>query len=139
MDKNFLSFIGITVIIAFVFLAAMNAAFFSGQNTGNVVLPSANAKTPNLNNTGEAQVINLSAQGLNYILDKQTVQANKPVKIIANVSTLQGCLKSFVFPQFNVRKVFTPNDNFVEFIPTQKGTFAFSCSMGMGRGTLTVI
>ena len=31
----------------------------------------------------------------------------------------------------------TPND-YIEFTPTEKGTFRFACSMGMGTGTLVV-
>ena len=133
-DKTLLSFIGITVIAAFVFFAFANA-FFLQPVTPNPNVYAAQAQP----NSGEVQVVNLSAQGINYTPSVITVKQNQPVKIVANLATMQGCLKSLVIPAFNVRKVFSDNDNTVEFTPTQKGSFAFSCSMGMGRGTINVV
>ena len=122
------------MIVAFVFFALANA-FFLQPTRAN---PNAFA-APVQPNSGEVQIINLSAQGINYTPSVMTVEANRPVRIVANLATLQGCLKSFVIPQLGVKKIFTGNDNAVEFTPTQKGTFAFSCAMGMGRGTINVV
>ena len=51
---------------------------------------------------------------------------------------LKGCLRSFTIPNLGIKKIFTESDNILEFMPDKKGTFGFSCSMGMGIGKLIV-
>ena len=140
MDKGNLTFLVVGIMIAFLFFAGASAFLSSPvkviqtpSKTGNVVL------TQPVKNAGDMQIINLSAQGINYTPSEFTVNANHPVKIVANVPTLQGCLRSFTIPQLGIKKVFSDSDNSVEFTPTKKGTFDFSCFMGMGRGKITVI
>lgn len=132
MDKGMLTFLAVGILIAFVFFAAANAYLGAPKTTVKV---NTEVQAP----SGDAQVINLSAQGIKYTPDQFTVKANQPVKIVANLATLQGCLKSFTIPQLGIKKVFSNSDNTVEFTPTQKGTFDFSCYMGMGRGKITVV
>lgn len=134
------------MILAFIFFAFVNTMFFprtTNTINANAVLLVGNTQAAPSNNQGapsrNIQVVNLSAQGINYNPSVITVKAGQPVQIVANVASLQGCLKSFLIPSFNIRKFFTPSDNTVEFTPTQKGSFAFSCAMGMGRGTINVI
>ncbi len=134
MNKQTITILGIFLISGFVFFAMANALLFSKSPTGASVLPPGGT-TPR----GEVQVVQLSASGINYSPAVITVRQNQPVRLVADVQTLQGCLRSFVIPAFNVRKVFTEADNTLEFTPTQKGSFPFSCSMGMGRGTINVI
>ena len=54
------------------------------------------------------------------------------------MNQLRGCLRAFRIPNLGISKVFNSNDNVLEFTPTSKGTFGFTCSMGMGTGTLIV-
>ncbi len=84
------------------------------------------------------QIVNLGIANYNYDPNTIKVKVNEPVKIVGNMAQLQGCLRAFVIPQLRITKLFKNNDNVLEFTPTRKGTFPFSCSMGMGTGTLIV-
>lgn len=86
----------------------------------------------------DVQTVTLSWGKLNYNPETITVTAGKPVKIIADLTRLRGCFQSLVIPGLGIETYFDENNPFVEFIPTEKGTFTFSCSMGMGKGTLMV-
>lgn len=49
------------------------------------------------------------------------------------------CASSLVVPSMGIRKTLVSGENTVEFTPTKTGQIQFSCSMGMYRGTITVI
>ena len=72
------------------------------------------------------------------IIASTLLEAGKKVRIVGNMDQLQGCLKAFTIPQLGISKIFRNGDNVLEFTPTQKGTFGFSCSMGMGSGSLII-
>ncbi len=140
MDKTLISFIGGSLIVAFVFFAIMTTVFFPTATSGAAVIPVVKSLPQQPSGSqGDVQVVNFSAQGINYSPNVITVKVNQPVRLVADVASLQGCLRSFIIPALNVRKIFTENDNTVEFTPTQKGSFQFSCGMGMGRGTINVV
>ncbi len=89
-------------------------------------------------NEDDVQIVNLGVANYNYDPETITVQANKKVKIVGNMQQLKGCLRSFTIPNLGIKKIFTESDNILEFMPDKKGTFGFSCSMGMGIGKLIV-
>lgn len=141
MDSKIL--IGIFVLVGFVFFAVM-IGITNSQPTpiGN---PNNSNPIPNNNENNNTkfvqeqngfQIINLSFSGYNYSPDTFNVKVGKPVRIIADVQKLAGCYKSFTMPSLNVKKIFSLTDNTVEFTPAQKGTYDFSCYMGMGRGKI---
>ena len=84
------------------------------------------------------QVVDLSWGKFSYKPDVITVAAGKPVRIVADLERLQGCFRSFVIRDLGISTSFSSSRNFIEFTPTKTGTFAFSCAMGMGKGTLIV-
>ena len=84
------------------------------------------------------QEVTLSWGKFNYDPEVIRVKAGKPVKIIGDVSRLQGCFQSLVIPELKLEKYFTKGDNVLLFTPEEKGTFGFTCAMGMGKGTLIV-
>ncbi len=84
------------------------------------------------------QVVDLSWGKFNYNPDTITVAVEKPVRIVADLERLQGCFRSFVIRDLGISTSFSSSRNFIEFTPTKTGTFAFSCAMGMGKGTLIV-
>ena len=57
---------------------------------------------------------------------------------MVDTNKVRGCLQSIVIPDFGVRKFVTAKDNIISFVPDKKGTFSFSCSMGMGFGKIVV-
>ncbi len=138
MDRTVAAFVGGVLILAFVFFAFANAILFSGAQTQSqppvglvpgIVPPSG----------GSVQIVSLSVQGANYVAAPNTVKQNQPVRFVADMQSLPGCSRALVIPQLNVQKVFSQNDNTVEFTPTKTGPLQFSCSMGMYRGTLNVV
>ena len=85
----------------------------------------------------EAQKVVLGLKDFNYYPNTIKVKANKPVSISLDKS-VYGCLRDFTIREFGIRKYLrTPSDT-VEFTPTKPGVYRFSCSMGMGTGTLIV-
>lgn len=70
-----------------------------------------------------------------------TVQKGIPVKwtIKAQKSDINGCNNEIIIPKFNKEKKLVPGDNIIEFTPTETGTFAYSCWMGMIRSKINVV
>lgn len=87
--------------------------------------------------SSEAQKITLSMKNYNYYPNTITVNVNQPVEITLD-SSVFGCYRAFTIREFGISEYSaTPNDK-ITFTPTKQGTFQFSCSMGMGIGTIIV-
>jgi len=99
-----------------------------GQQAGGTLAPT---------NSG-VQEVTISVQGSTYYPNPIRVKKGIPVRITADIANMPGCSKSVVMPDFGIRKVVSASDNIIEFTPTQSGTFSFSCSMNMYRGTIIV-
>lgn len=67
------------------------------------------------------------------------VRNQEPVRLVFERKDDAGCTEEVVFPDFGIR-TFLPQhqQTVVTFTPTQAGTFAFTCGMGMLRGRLIV-
>ena len=122
MNKN------ITYIILLVFFIIVSGYFLVGNNQDS---------SGNLIGTGEVQEITLGMKNFNYYPDIINVKAGNKVRINLD-NTVYGCLKSFTIREFGVSKYFRSLNDYVEFVPDKKGTFSFSCSMGMAGGKLIV-
>lgn len=70
-----------------------------------------------------------------------TVQKGVPVKwtIKAKKGEINGCNNQIIIPKFSISKKLDVGDNIIEFTPTETGTFAYSCWMGMIRSRITVV
>ena len=70
-----------------------------------------------------------------------TVQKGIPVKWIiqAQKGDINGCNNEIIIPKLDKSKKLKAGDNVIEFTPTQTGTFAYSCWMGMIRSKITVV
>ncbi|MBS3140708.1 cupredoxin domain-containing protein [Candidatus Woesearchaeota archaeon] len=103
--------------------------------TGNTVATNngANSNTP----SGNVQKIVLSMKNGNYYPNTVKVKVGQPVSISLD-SSIRGCYRSFTIRQLGLAKRLTTPSDTLDFTPTQKGTFRFACSMGMGTGTLIV-
>ena len=87
--------------------------------------------------SGGVQEITIGMKNYNYNPNTIKVNVNQPVRIYLD-ETVRGCYRSLVIKDFGVYKNFKDVDDYVEFTPNKKGTYRFSCSMGMGVGTLIV-
>src|SRR3989338_10973501 len=86
---------------------------------------------------GEVQKVVLGTKDYNYYPNTIKVQSGKPVSITLDKS-VTGCLRSFTIKDLGVSKYARTPSETIDFTPTQKGTFRFACSMGMGYGTIIV-
>src|SRR3989344_3796573 len=117
---NKITLIGIFILVALIagFVFAKSGNTDSVPITGNVV-------------AGEIQKVVLSQADLNY--KDSIVQAGKPIALSAD-SSVVGCLRA---PSFNLggkkyTKYLQSTDDVLELPALEKGTYPFSCTMGMG-------
>ena len=96
-----------------------------------------NTITGNVINNLEAQKVILSEKDLNYYPSEVKVKANQPVSISLD-DKVKGCLRAITIRDLGLSKYLKTTSETLDFTPTEKGTFAFSCSMGMGYGKLVV-
>ncbi|HLP79324.1 MAG TPA: sulfite exporter TauE/SafE family protein [Acidobacteriota bacterium] len=89
---------------------------------------------------GQVQEISMTVAGYKYEPSTLTVTAGVPVRWTINASKAAGCAKSLIAPSLGIRKTLSSTaPTVIEFTPTKKGSFDFSCSMGMaGPGTIIV-
>lgn len=155
--KWFLKFAGLLIV----FLAIGNIQngltllghpiqFVSAENSTSgyrIVSPAIDAATESPNGTGAAEDVN-GVQFLNITLtnsapyyapsNKLSVRAGKPVRLVVK-GDAGGCRSVFQIPGLDVELLLNKETNVTDFTPTKKGSYTFSCSMGMYRGTLTVL
>jgi len=121
--------IGVILIGVFLIIAGKN--ILSKNNIdGNVVVDTQD----NL----DEQKVELGMKNYNYYPNIINLKYNVPAKIVVKTDEVKGCLRSIVIPDFGIRKIIKDNDNVISFTPNKKGTFSFSCSMGMGFGKIVV-
>ncbi|HLG24292.1 MAG TPA: cupredoxin domain-containing protein [Candidatus Nanoarchaeia archaeon] len=84
------------------------------------------------------QVASLSWGKFNYEPAVIKLKAGIPTKLVIDPERLQGCFRSITIPELGVQKSFSDTDTVLEFTPTEKGSFPFGCTMGMGGGTLVI-
>lgn len=67
-----------------------------------------------------------------------TLRIGVPARIIVDSRESYTCAATFVVPAFDIQRQLKPGENIIDFTPEKQGNIAFSCSMGMFRGALTV-
>lgn len=68
-----------------------------------------------------------------------TVRAGIPVKWTIDGTNAEGCTSGIVVPALGISQEIQRGENVITFTPLQPGTLAFSCTMGMVRGSFHVI
>ncbi|MDO8459759.1 MAG: cupredoxin domain-containing protein [Nanoarchaeota archaeon] len=114
----------VLIVGGFVFLKSGNSAGAAGTVIGN-------------SGAGEVQKITLSMKNSNYYPNTIRVKAGQPVSITLD-SSIGGCFRSFNIRDLGVQAYSKNPSQTIDFTPTQKGTYRFACSMGMGYGTIIV-
>lgn len=84
------------------------------------------------------QLVMMEASAFGYNPDVITVRVGVPVDWEVYGGKNLGCASTLVMRAFNVQSSIRPGENQIVFTPTKTGTFPFSCSMGMVKGTLIV-
>lgn len=84
------------------------------------------------------QLIQMEVTGGGYEPSDLSVVAGTPVIWEIYGGKVLGCASTLVVPDMKITKRIVTGFNEIAFTPTTPGVYAFSCSMGMYRGTLTV-
>ncbi|MEW8986280.1 MAG: sulfite exporter TauE/SafE family protein, partial [Bacillus sp. (in: firmicutes)] len=145
--KQLLKFGGILIIVLGIImgnrglaLAGMNMNPMSlvekigGFGTENVA--SANAVKATIKDG--VQYVNMTASYSGYNPNTIYVQKDLPVKWVVDGKELSGCNNAIVIPDLNIQQKLQSGLNTIEFTPEDKD-LAFSCWMGMIRGTIKVV
>ena len=115
--------------LAIIFLILISSSIFIKKET--------NLEENVIASQGEIQEIVLGMKNFNYYPDKITAFSGKTVRISLD-NTVYGCLRDFTIREIGIKKYLKTSSDYLEFTPTQKGTFTFACSMGMGYGKLII-
>lgn len=85
------------------------------------------------------QIIKMTV-GAGYEPNHFTIRAGIPVRWEIDATNGGGCASVLVSRQLGIQKVLDRNaQNVIEFTPNITGEVAFSCSMGMYRGSFTIL
>lgn len=119
------------LVISIAVLLITTLTWFALQNSTHTT--PANTPTPTASNT-----VTLSFGKYNYNPETITAKAGEPLSITADLRRITGCYRSFRVPALQIAGHFSEANPTITFTPTTPGTYLFTCSMGMGRGTLII-
>jgi plastocyanin len=89
---------------------------------------------------GQAQTVSMKVNPDSYEPSNLTIKAGLKTIWKIDATEAAGCIRSLVSRQLGIKKLLDQGENTVEFTaPSVPGTYGFSCSMGMYRGTFTVV
>jgi sulfite exporter TauE/SafE len=94
--------------------------------------------TPSIALIDGKQVVPMEVSAMGYAPDVIFVKKGIPVDWEIYGGQKLGCGSTLVVPAFGLREPIYPGENQIAFTPTQTGSFPFTCSMGMLKGTLVV-
>jgi len=89
--------------------------------------------------TSSIQDVSMAVTGYGYEPSEITIRSGVPVRFHVDGTNAGGCTRGFVIPSLGIQKVLAAGDNVFEFTPESPGRIPFSCSMGMVRGSFTVL
>ena len=113
---------------------------FAILDIGSVFTSSAQAGAPTSIVEGAEQVVKMDVTEYGtYQPSTLTVTEGVPVRWEITGGEFLGCANTLVMRAFGVNERIQTGKNIVKFTPTKTGSFTFSCSMGMIRGTMNVI
>lgn len=114
----------------------------NGFSLTGIVLPSSSAQQargPVATLQNGKQYLTMEQGGIGYNPNEFTIKKGIPFVWNINSTNSYTCASSLVVPSLGIRKNLVSGNNVITFTPTKTGRIAFSCSMGMFRGSITVI
>lgn len=118
----------------------LNTLSIYGVSVPNISQNSvSNAKAQTVPVKNGVQIVRMSVVSDGYTPNSFTIKQGVPVKWMITGENVFGCQAYLVSPKIGVEKVIQPGENVIEFTPQEKGQIAFSCGMGMYRGSFEVI
>lgn len=137
VKKSSVYLLGVVLLIAVAGYFMLNSGVSGNDNSSN--------NNGNNDNNGDyavtiengIQKVIIGMKDYNYYPNTIRVKAGVPVSISLD-KTVYGCFRDFTIRDFEIHKYLKTTQDTIEFTPTEKGTYTFACSMGMGTGTLIV-
>lgn len=105
-------------------------------NPTNPQTSTVSQKLPLMNNGYQEIRMDVKADG--YYPDTFVLKKGVPVRWIINGKELTGCNKGIQVPKLGLSFDIKPGEQTIEFTPTESGTIAWSCWMGMIPGQFIV-
>jgi sulfite exporter TauE/SafE/copper chaperone CopZ len=140
--KFFFRVAGIVVISMAVFNFT-NGYHLSGLSTkfvGNKVTQSeTKVKVDDSKSNETIQIINMKQGSYGYSPKSITIKKGVLVRWVVTSTDQNTCAASLYSDKLNINANLKNGENIFEFTPTETGSISFSCSMGMYRGSFTVV
>ncbi|MFA6039031.1 MAG: sulfite exporter TauE/SafE family protein [Candidatus Peribacteraceae bacterium] len=136
--RLFLRFAG-TLVLVLALYNGNNALALNGIDLGGMFFPGQSGAAAFAVEKDGKQEVRMAVQSYRYQPDTLTIKAGVPVRWVVDGTGASGCTSAIVIPSLDVFRVLERGENVIEFTATKTGKLPFSCSMGMVRGTFTVI
>ncbi|OGJ55075.1 hypothetical protein A3D11_03300 [Candidatus Peribacteria bacterium RIFCSPHIGHO2_02_FULL_49_16] len=138
-SRLFLHFSGALVLILALF--NLNSGFaLTGIDLSRMFVSAnrqATALLPTVNDGVQEVAMKVTSYG--YEPRNLTIKAGMPVRWKIDGTQAFGCTSVMTIPSLNIFKPLHRGENIIEFTAPKSGKLAFMCSMGMVRGSFTVL
>lgn len=134
--RRFYVTVGLAVLLFGIF-NVRNGFAITGLTSGGA--SNGKAAVPATDVVDGYQIIRMKQKAAGYSPNSFTVQKGVPVRWIITSESSYSCAASLIMPSYKISKNLEPGENIIEFTPTKTGRIPFSCSMGMYRGSFTVV
>ncbi len=94
---------------------------------------------PNVTFDGQQQIVRMNVNLAGYEPNEFTIRQGIPVRWEIDGRNAAGCATVLQVPRYGIQELLRQDENVIEFTPAETGKIAFSCSMGMYRGTFNVV
>lgn len=112
----------------------------AGCESSKAEAPSATHQAPTTNSpapAAESQRVTVTVTGSGYEPGSISARAGLPVTLVFKRTTDEGCGQQLVFPGRDIRRDLPLNQEVeVQLTPRENETIAFTCGMGMYRGSV---
>lgn len=135
-QKKFMKFAAVAIIL----LAAYNM-YGAWVLTGNTSALSKDDQVANFSSLPVAKEVTINFITGGYQYKPTAVKAGSDVTLHLINKNGKGCVQAFTIPKLNIQKIVRTGteETITITAPDKPGTLNFSCSMGMYRGSITVI
>ncbi len=140
--QRFFKFSGIVVVALAVFNInnGLNLTDWTLRTPAGAEIKAAiQAADPNVQIINGVQVVRMTESTRGYTPNSFTVVRGTPVRWVIDAKDPYSCSSTIIASKIGVQKNLVAGQNVVEFTPQESGTIPFSCSMGMYRGSFTVV
>ncbi|OGY45267.1 MAG: hypothetical protein A2729_00285 [Candidatus Buchananbacteria bacterium RIFCSPHIGHO2_01_FULL_39_14] len=141
VQNYILKFAGVTAVLLGLF-SMQNGLVLAGNPLGQVSQNKSQTVLgdPNVQMIDGRQVVKMKINYLDYYPARFTVQRGVPVEWVIDAAKASGCMSSLLVPGLGIREYLPRTQpKKITFIPSQTGTYGFSCAMGMGTPGAAII